>query len=119
MKKAILITLAIMAVNIAMAKGLELQKNMINLGVLTHKSKTETAVTLHNRSGNPVVIKNIAVECNCTKVKWNRAPLMPGDSTELRITYSADNTGQFYKTIRIISTDSAEPLKLIIRGEVR
>lgn len=111
--------MALVAVNTALAKGVELQKSMINLGVLAHKSKTETAVTLYNRSSEPVVIKNVAVECNCTKVKWNRAPLMPGDSTQLNISYSADNVGQFYKTIRIVNTNSAEPIKLIIRGEVR
>lgn len=119
MKKIMMLAASLMVVNMALAKGFELQRNMVNLGVLGLKSKTEALVTCYNRSPEPVVIKNVAVECNCTKVKWDRAPLMPGDSTTLRITYSADNVGQFYKTIRIVTTGAPEPVKLVIRGEVR
>lgn len=119
MKKILLLILLVSTVNTLMANGLELQKSIINLGILGHKSKTETSVTLYNRTHQPAIIKNAAVECNCTKVKWNRAPIMPGDSTELRIIYSADNVGQFYKAIQIQSSNSSQPLKLIIRGEVR
>lgn len=97
---------------------LQFEPNTINFGKIPYKSKTEATVKYWNNSQQPIIIKNISTECNCTKVKWSKAPLMPGDTLSMTVSYSADSPGQFYKAIKVLSTDQPKEHRIIVRGDV-
>lgn len=81
---------------------------------------TTATFVVHNPTPTPLVITRVEATCGCTKIRHQRSPIMPLDSTALTVRYSpaADSPGHFYKTIRIhTSHPDSEPLQAIIKGK--
>ncbi|MEG2478904.1 MAG: DUF1573 domain-containing protein [Mucinivorans sp.] len=88
----------------------------VNFGEFSAKNSPKAKVMIYNDSKKPLVIKDMRVSCVCTKLKYSPRPVMPGDSTLLEVTYVPNASGQFYKTVEIISTEPTQ--KIVVRGRV-
>ena len=72
---------------------------------------------LVNRSADTIRMQHVEASCGCTTPHWNKAPVPPGDSTILPVTYSAAGSGGFQKSITIFYTNNLRQV-LYIRGDV-
>lgn len=67
----------------------------------------------------PFVINNIGVSCGCTTPQWTKAPVLPGKSGEITITFDPiGRPGHFEKIINIMGNIAGGSLKLAITGVV-
>lgn len=72
-----------------------------------------------NDGDAPLVIKRVLTSCGCSQPEWDRAPIAPGASGKLKITYDpTDQFGPFLKTLTIFSNAEEKKLVLYIKGQV-
>lgn len=115
MKQFFITALLAVTVAVAGAQNVELSKTAVDFGTIPLKPKSERIVKLYNRTASPIVITDVNVDCNCTKIEWSKKPIMAKDSTQLRIIYDPSEKGVFYKKIKVLT--SAGDLALTIRGK--
>lgn len=75
--------------------------------------------TFTNTSKKPVVIEDVSVSCGCTTPEYSQAPILPGRTGTIRITYDpANRPGPFNKEIYIICANRTSRNMISVRGEV-
>lgn len=78
-----------------------------------------TVFTFTNKGNTPLVVNQVIASCGCTSPEWTKAPVEPGKSGELKVTYNpAGRPGTFVKTITVLSNASNNRIELRIKGEV-
>ena len=119
MKRFILFTVILFTTSLTNAQKLELDQKTVNLDTVAVKSKNVFEVKYRNTGDKPLVLKNIISDCKCVRIKWNKSPIMAGDSSKIEVTFTPTSSGVFYKSIFFapISADSLETL--VLRGVVR
>lgn len=72
-----------------------------------------------NEGSLPLVIHSVNVSCGCTTPRFDKAPLLPGRTAEMQITFDPINRpGRFEKAIHILSNDPRRTVRLTITGNV-
>lgn len=75
--------------------------------------------TVRNTGDAPLVITRVTASCGCTMPEWTKAPIEPGTSGEVKITYDpAGRPGPFVKTVSIYSNGKKGAYMLAIKGNV-
>lgn len=90
----------------------------IDFGKLSIGDKQERIVKLTNTGDKPLVVQDVVVSCGCTKVKYPKAPIMPGEKGDLTISYDPDKKGSFHKTVTLYCNAKQSPLRITISGRV-
>ena len=98
--------------------NLEIDKTVHNFGDIIHKSgPVSCTFTVTNSGSQPAVIYNVVSTCGCTDVEWTKAPIRPGQTGKISVTYSNDEGAYpFDKTLTTYISDSKKPVLLKIRG---
>ncbi len=88
----------------------------INLGQV--HSITKVVFYLHNDTPEPLVVTKVESSCGCTKLEYQRSPIAVSDSTKFSLKYTPQNDeiGVFYKTIKIFTSATSEPVSVVVRG---
>lgn len=74
---------------------------------------------LRNCSPRPVVITDVTATCGCTKPRFSRQPVLPGEVSEIEVAYDpANRPGVFDRKVSVFTSAGGEPLRLQIVGEV-
>ena len=72
-----------------------------------------------NNSRKPLIIRNIATSCGCTVPEFQRSPILPGDSTTVRVTYDPyGRPGIFDRKLYVWGTAEKPMAVLEIKGTV-
>lgn len=100
-------------------QNLKLSKESFNFGDLELKDKRNVSLYAINVSKKPLVIKDAEIACSCTKLNYSKRPIMPNDSTLLKITFDAKDRGTFYKKIILFHTGEEKNSTIILRGVVK
>lgn len=101
------------------AQSLRISPQTVDLGTVALKSKNRMTVTCYNESDRPVVIRDIETDCVCTKPGWKKAPIMPGDSTQVTVVFTPTDPGAFYKSIRFVTApEQPRKLEFVFRGKI-
>ncbi len=68
-----------------------------------------------NKGDAPLVIKKITKSCSCMSVTYSRKPVLPGESSVIKIKYEPHKVeaGVFNKVIQIYSNDATGKVRLI------
>ena len=96
-----------------------LSANTVNFGELEKDKPVTLPVTAINSGYNPLVIIDIRSSCNCTVPVFSKKPILSGDSTVIKITYDASETGYFSKRVFIYSNAQNSPYGITITGTVK
>lgn len=78
--------------------------------------KKDTVFYFANNSEKAVVIRNVAVSCGCTHVKWSESPVLPGGKGKIEVGFTAEKEGIFFKKIVIFVNGTSKPVTLAIKG---
>ncbi len=70
-----------------------------------------------NAGKEPLLLSTPRSSCGCTVPSWPKAPILPGDSGTINITYNTHIIGRFNKTVTVYS-NAGKPVVLHIHGEV-
>lgn len=72
-----------------------------------------------NTGDKPVVIHNIISSCGCTEPEWTKAPVKPGESGKVKVTFLNDQGPYpFEKVLTVYNSATSRPVLLRIRGVV-
>lgn len=72
-----------------------------------------------NTGSAPLIISNAEGSCGCTVPEYPKAPVMPGKTGKIKVTYNAKTSGPFQKSVTITSNDAVAPsTELRIKGQV-
>lgn len=75
--------------------------------------------TIKNTGDSPLVITRVTASCGCTRPEWTKAPIAPGKTGEVKVTYNPKGRpGPFYKTVSIFSNAKKGSYNLAVKGNV-
>lgn len=89
-----------------------------DFGKLKKGTSTEHSFVYSNTGNKPLVIESVARPCTCTKIKWNKRPLMPGEKDSITVIFNAKDLGVFFKDIVIKTNAEGKTATLTIKGRV-
>lgn len=95
-----------------------IDQSAINFGQMSLGEKQESIVRLINTGSKPLVVQDVVVSCSCTKVNYSKAPIMPGQTGEIVVSYDPDKKGGFHKTVTLYCNAEQSPLRISISGRV-
>ena len=93
-------------------------QEVLDFGSFPKTKKQERSFVQINTGTDLLVVHDVTTSCGCTKVKYNKQPVRPGETLELKVTYEAEETGHFNKTLRVYCNADNSPLRLSIQGNV-
>ena len=72
-----------------------------------------------NTGNEPLILSKPRSSCGCTVPQWPKEPILPGESSEIKVTYSTRKAGPFNKTVTVYSNCKSKPTILLrIKGKV-
>lgn len=72
-----------------------------------------------NNTDTPIVINHVLSSCGCTTPEWSKAPIKPGESGEIKVTFLNDQGPfPFEKSLTVYASSNLKPTVLRIRGVV-
>lgn len=91
-----------------------------DFGTIAEEAGLATHIFAVKNTGNtPLVITRVTVSCGCTTPGWTKAPIAPGKTGEVSITYDPKGRpGPFSKTASVYSNGKEGPYTLAVRGNV-
>lgn len=93
-------------------------KTIIDFGEIAYKTKEVSEFTLTNKGNQPLFIVYGQSSCGCAALDYDEAPIMPGLSAKVKITYDGKDLGDFLKTISIVTNESEDRTVLQVKGTV-
>ena len=93
-------------------------KTLIDFGEIPFKTQKKDEFTLTNSGNQPLFIVYGQSSCGCAKLDYNEAPILPGKSTKVTITYDGTEKGDFLKTISIVTNADTNRTVLRVKGTV-
>lgn len=89
-----------------------------DFGTIRANQAQTTSFKITNDGTSPLVLLDVKISCNCTKVDWPRQPVLPGNSAEIKVTYKDKDPGAFYKTIEVTTNGTPRRAQLRLKGNV-
>lgn len=125
MKKILLLSLTVILASSLFAQ----QKQLVEFNEKTHdfgvvkeeQNRITTEFTFVNTSTTPITLKNVRASCGCTAPKWQKEPVLPGESGTITVTYTTTGRpGNFQKSVSVVLSNGTEDFSevLYIKGEV-
>lgn len=73
-----------------------------------------------NNGNEPLIISGVRASCGCTTPSWTKAPIMPGQSGQVKVRYNTHNVGGFTKSVTVTSNAVDSPrVVLKVKGQVK
>ncbi len=82
------------------------------------KPQTYIFTFKNNSKAKPLIIENATAECGCTTPDYPKMPVAKGKSGKVSVTYNAASPGAFSKKVTVKFAKVAEPIILVIEGDV-
>lgn len=114
-------TLACWILALAALRGAALEWKAQTLTFATAPFQTTQAATFHftNTRTKPVTIHEVESNCDCLDAVIDRKTYAPGESGTIRATFHVgDRLGLYERRIKVVTDESPEPVRLLVRIEV-
>lgn len=100
--------------------ALEFESVVHNFGKISlNDGPQKCSFAYKNVTDKPVVINNVISSCGCSVAEWQKAPIMPGATGKIDVTYLNDQGPYpFDKTFTVYISSSEKPIILRITGIV-
>lgn len=96
-----------------------LDKEVHDYGTINQNADGTCKFIVTNTGTEPLILERCKGSCGCTVPKCEKAPIMPGESSEISVKYATDRVGPINKSVTITSNAVNEPTKVIrIKGNV-
>ena len=99
--------------------SVEIDQTEFDLGTIRQGKPVTITTTMQNTGDTPFIIFDTKTSCGCTDVLYDKKPVLPDSSTEIKITYNADDKGYFNKTVSVYANSEESPVLLRLKGYVK
>lgn len=83
------------------AKSIVWDKTSHDFGDIKQNNAQMVEYKFTNNSGKPILINKAEASCGCTKLTYDKAPIMPGKTGTISTVYDAKEEGLFQKSITV------------------
>lgn len=90
----------------------------IDYGTIERDSDPFRVFTFTNTGTEPLLITNARGSCGCTVPSYSKAPVAPGETSEIKVRYDTHRVGPFRKRVTLTTNAGEEPIILTIKGKV-
>ncbi|MFO7867734.1 MAG: DUF1573 domain-containing protein [Bacteroidales bacterium] len=90
-----------------------------NFDTLQYAEEAECVFPYTNTGKDPLIISKIVSTCGCTIPHSSRAPLAPGETAHVTVSYNTRRSGKFSKNIQVHSNATNSPVVLTLQGIVK
>jgi hypothetical protein len=94
--------------------SIEADKTTHDYGSIQRGGKYPVSFSIKNTGAHPLLIHRVSASCGCTSVDWDRQPIEPGQSAEVKAVLTPEESGYFNKTIEVYGNFEPVPLQLTI-----
>ena len=94
------------------------EQDTLYLGTVRYGTHHEVVFRFVNTGTSPLLIRNIHPSCGCTSVKWEKRPVAPGKSGEIKTMFTPNSLGVFMKNIEVQCNVPENRINLKICGDV-
>ena len=104
------------AAEVAAADGpnMELSSTTVDFGTIEQDSDPFRTITFKNTGTEPLIIKNAKGSCGCTVPTYEKAPILPGETSEIKIRYATNRLGKINKTVTL-TTNEGDAAKRVLK----
>jgi len=104
--KSIFLTLcSLVGFVLTSAQEISFDKTTLDYGKIGKNSDGERVFVVTNKGDKPLIITNVKASCGCTTPKWDKEPILPGKTANLKVGYDTKIIGEFKKLIEVYSND--------------
>ncbi len=82
------------------------------------KGKVSHEFVFTNTGDKNLVITNARADCGCTRPEYSDAPVAPGKTGTVKVTFAPAGKGHFSKKVTITNNGNPRKVRLVIKGEV-
>ncbi len=100
--------------NAAPGPQMELSSTTVDFGTIEQDSDPFRSITFTNTGDEPLIIKNAKGSCGCTVPTYEKAPILPGETSEIKIRYATNRLGKINKTVTLF-TNEGDASKRVIK----
>ena len=93
-------------------------KMVCDFGEIEQNSDRDRFIKFTNTGTEPLVISNARGSCGCTVPVWPKEPIMPGESSEIKISYATNRLGKINKTVTLTTNEGGKPHVIKVIGMV-
>lgn len=100
-------------------KGVFLNTDMIDMGILEWGVPVKTAAVLINHSSAPISGMQVTTTCGCVSAVMSKKSIAAGDTAYITITYDAKIPGLFSKDVYVDYPGQLDVLRVEVKGHVK
>ncbi len=90
-----------------------------NFGEIYYGSDGNFNFEFTNTGNEPLILTKPRSSCGCTIPHWPKEPILPGESSAIKVTYNTHRNGAFNKTVTVYSNAlKNKTVVLRIKGKV-
>jgi hypothetical protein len=90
-----------------------------NYGEIYNGSDGNYRFEFTNTGNEPLILTKPRSSCGCTVPHWPKEPILPGESSAIKVTYNTHKNGSFNKTVTVYSNSvKNKTVVLRIKGKV-
>ena len=90
-----------------------------DFGTFPMSEHQECIFRITNSGSSLLMVQDVVTSCGCTKVEYDKHPVPPGQSMDLKVIYEAEESGRFTKVVTVYSNAETSPVRLRITGNVK
>ncbi|SKB52823.1 Protein of unknown function [Sphingobacterium nematocida] len=109
------ISLSAMAVAVGEFK---FEKETHDFGTIPFNKPASYEFVFNNTGDAPIIVSEVAPSCGCSVADFSKAPIKPGDSGKIKVTYNAATKGPFTKSFTVKSNTKTPVKTLTVKGNV-
>lgn len=101
------------AVEAAEGPNMELTSTTVDFGTIEQDSDPFRTISFTNTGNEPLIIKNAKGSCGCTVPTYEKAPILPGETSEIKIRYATNRLGKINKTVTLYTNEGADVKRVL------
>lgn len=105
--------------NIQTITSVKIERSEIEVKDLKAGKVNTVSFILKNTGDVPLLISHIDASCGCTMPHWEKKPIKPTESVEIKVEVKPDNVGLFSKTVTVYCNIEKKIIPLRIKGQAK
>jgi hypothetical protein len=89
-----------------------------DFGHIRLNTRSDAVFPVKNTGDVPFLVRHVSTSCGCTVVEWEKKPVLPGETMNIKVGMTPDETGYFSKTIKVYGNVNESFINLTIHGTV-
>lgn len=90
-----------------------------DFGTFSMSERQECIFRITNTGSSLLMVQDVVTSCGCTKVEYDKRPVPPGQTIDLKVIYEAEESGRFTKVMIVYSNAETSPVRLRIKGNAK